>query len=493
MPRPVFRTTFVGAFVMAAFMATAVISDRALASVEGGTPISIDVTEFLAISAPKSVSSETQTDKTNGVSSRYVTLIIGGDLGFGGSGQLVSPIAGLRNGRRVRYADLTRKLEGVLQGSDLAFANLETVVTEKNTLYATDKKFNFRMHPNGVAHLIDAGFNLLSTANNHAIDYGTSGMRHTLKHLEALRQEGLLAAHGVAASSLNLFRPAKFSKNNNRFALSAVGIGGIRARLDAPGQVHFRSIEDVRRITDGLRQTKASYRMLSVHYGQELQVRPSSKDRKRLVSMTNGLGGVDLVIGHHAHTPAGVQRIGDRLVFFGLGNLLHLGMQDMGKHNECRDFGMLAKLHLLPITGTDGRLTARAIELYTLRDMHLVSKVRGGSDGQRRINVVNYLSAELDDDADTRVQFVARKDGTGLYCAPGAKELGGPVGALCRNWRRPPPLDASTKRKLRHACRYMRKGSTPGRVATLRRSKAPSKSKKSGIPSFARSIFYPQN
>ena len=50
--------------------------------------------------------------------------------------------------------------------------------------------------------------------------------------------------------------------------------------------------------------------MLSVHYGQELQVRPSKDARQKLAGIAIERDGIDVVIGHHAHVPAGVQRIG---------------------------------------------------------------------------------------------------------------------------------------------------------------------------------------
>ncbi|MFT5509618.1 MAG: hypothetical protein ACI89J_002705 [Hyphomicrobiaceae bacterium] len=493
MPRPVLLTLSVAASLTTLLFIGVTHSGIAHASQEIHVSIQHDLADIDEIAEPKAIASIAVPARSNAAPARYTTLTIGGDLGFGGSRQPVSPTAGVRHGRRVAYADLTRNIRGLLIGSDLAFANLETVVTATNSLSAADKKFNFRMHPNGVAHLVKAGFNLLSTANNHSIDYGLPGMRHTIRHMKGLTSSGLLAAHGIAPSSEDLFEPARFSMKNNAFAFAAAGIGGARARRNSPGQVHFRRREDFERVTEALRDVKADYRMLSLHYGQELQVRPGRKNRKKLVDATAGQTGADLVIGHHAHTPAGVQRLGDKLIFYGLGNLLHLGMQDMGKHNVCRDFGVMAKLHLVSNAAHGGRLVAQAVELFALKDMHLVSKVRKGNDGRRRISVINYLSAELADDAKDRVQFTLRDNGSGLYCAPGAKGLEGPVGKLCRGWQPPSPLEAAAKRKLRHACRYMIKQSGPARVAKLRGTITPPKSKKSGYPAFARNAFNPSD
>jgi len=389
---------------------------------------------------------------------RYVTLKVGGDLGFGGSRQPVVANAGMRQGRRYSYSDLTRHLRPYLK-SDLVFANLETVVTSTNGLSTFDKKFNFRMHPDGVKHLVKTGFNLLSTANNHAIDYGATGMRHTLRYLAPLKSKGLVAAHGVGATLEDVVTPATFTRKGASFAFSALGIGGMAPTKNSPGQLHYRSARaDV--AIETLGKTEADFRMLSVHYGAELQVRPSRNDRTRFQSAIVD-SGVDLVIGHHAHTPAGIERIGDRLVFYGLGNLLHLGMQSMDRLGVCRDFGVLARLHLVSGLGSDDRLTAKAVEIYTLSRMNMGARVREGANGRRRIEVLNYLGAELDEGRPARagVRFATREDGSGLYCAPGASKLGGAVGALCAAWKGPTKLSAATTRSLKGACRYRRKSS----------------------------------
>ena len=112
-------------------------------------------------------------------------------------------------------------------------------MTSTNSLSAVGKAFNFRMHPNGVAHLIKAGFNVISTANNHAIDYGARGMRHTLKHMAELKPKGLVASHGIAATREAMFEPARFEKKGASFAFSALGIGGRAANRCIAGASAF--------------------------------------------------------------------------------------------------------------------------------------------------------------------------------------------------------------------------------------------------------------
>ena len=107
-----------------------------------------------------------------------ITLVIVGDTGLNGSLQPVRPDAGLRHGTPHVWSTLTSGIAAEING-DLNFANLETVVTDRNDLSAPDKAFNFRSHPAGVRHLVEVGFNLISTANNHSIDFGERGIRET--------------------------------------------------------------------------------------------------------------------------------------------------------------------------------------------------------------------------------------------------------------------------------------------------------------------------
>ena len=65
----------------------------------------------------------------------------------------------------------------------------------------------FRMHPNGLKHLVSKGFNVLSLANNHSMDYGVPGLKETLKHVNKLQGQGVLAANGIGLNREAASRP----------------------------------------------------------------------------------------------------------------------------------------------------------------------------------------------------------------------------------------------------------------------------------------------
>ena len=401
----------------------------------------------LAQSAPTKVANLSQTAPER--EHRYVTIVIGGDLGLGGSRQRVHPAGARKHGRLLPWTEMTKDIAPLISG-DINFANLETVVTDKNSLAPRHKKFNFRSHPDGVRHLVELGFNVFSTANNHVIDYGSRGMLDTLNHLAKMRSAGLLGAPGIGIGRENAGKPSRLDVDGADILVSALGIGGIAPSRSGPGILGYRSREDFNDVVSWLAEREADYKMLSVHYGAELNIQPAVRDIQKLRDHAIREAGIDLVIGHHAHVAAGIQELDGRLIFFGLGNLLHPGMQDMSRFGSCRDYGLVAKLHVAAVKGQ--RLRAHAIEVWPVQDMHIATKVMKPAKARKRISVLNTLANRLDDAkaGAQGVRFAARADGSGLACLDGASEMSGKIGALCRNWAAP---TAAQLRSANVSCR----------------------------------------
>ncbi len=364
-----------------------------------------------------------------------VSILLAGDTGFGGHGQPVRDGYGMRQGRKTPYAEMTNGIAALLTG-DAAFANLETVISDHNGLRPASKRFVFRTHPSGVRHLNDIGFNLFSTSNNHVGDYRTAGIRETLNHISALQREGrTFVASGLGRDRDDAATPKKLKIKNAALYLSAIGIGGgnanARGRRPHPGHLHYRTAPDFADAVARLSAVKDGYRMLSVHYGQEGQVYPSRRDIVQLRDKAVGRAGIDLVIGHHAHVPRGIARVGDKLIFYGLGNFLHPGMQDMGRFGRCRDFGLVARVHL----GRTGpkQYKAMAVEVIPVTDMHQSPGVMSPGQAKIRVGVLNGFARGLDsaDHKSQGVRFALHPAGHGVACFPGSEHMNGVIGGLC--------------------------------------------------------------
>jgi Bacterial capsule synthesis protein PGA_cap len=127
---------------------------------------------------------------------RDLTIVVGGDVGLNSSNLPVDAKGIYKRGFQP-WADTTSAIARDIS-SDINFMNLETVVTDRNDL-APDLKvqsgpFNFRMHPEGLRHLVSRGFNLISLANNHSMDFGVPGLKEAPRNIDALRGKGILAA-----------------------------------------------------------------------------------------------------------------------------------------------------------------------------------------------------------------------------------------------------------------------------------------------------------
>jgi poly-gamma-glutamate synthesis protein (capsule biosynthesis protein) len=353
-----------------------------------------------------------------------VTLVLAGDTGLNGSFQPVYADFGTKHGARLAWGDATPLIAREING-DINFANLETVVTDRNDLSANLKLFGFRTHPRGVKHLMDIGFNVFSTANNHSMDFGTEGARETVRQLDLIG-----AAHaGVGLNRAGARNPRLAIVRGRSFALGALGIVGSGYGAPAEdeeraGQLSYGSDRDFNEGIAALAATGADYRALSVHYGQEFEVNTSAYDRGRLTSAL--ARGADLVVGHHHHVPNGVEIVGGKAVFYGLGNFLHWGTQDMSRFDICRDYGLLARVHLAARGGE--RLSVRAIEALPVTQMHKTPRLMDAARGAQRIHVLNHLAKRFGANG---VRFAPQADGTGLYCGTGASELAGSIGLRC--------------------------------------------------------------
>lgn len=380
-----------------------------------------------------------------------LTIVIAGDTGLNSDRAPVFAYRSLSRGDMIGWDDTTESVGKLLNG-DLNFANLETVVTDRNDLQAQQKLFTFRTHPNAVRHLLRAGINVFSAANNHAMDYGVEGARETVRHLNAMMTDGLLAYAGIGLNRAEAAAPHVFTLKGKHIAFSAIGIAtqGV-ADADTPGQLAYQSDRDFDDVVGSLAAAPADYRILSVHHGSEFEVRTSPEDSHRLRDLAVRSAGIDLVIGHHQHVVAGVALVGGKPIFFGLGNFLHLGTQDMSTFDICRDYGLLARIHLAKINGS---LTPRAIEAIPIRRMHLQPIPMPPDAARDRIYVLNHLAEALDDPASDTVgiRFAPQADGTGVYCAQGAASDGGEIGKLCSAARPLTPPPEALRGRIAAAC-----------------------------------------
>ena len=412
-----------------------------------------------------------------------LTIVLVGDTGFNSSDAPVEA-KGMHKGRQVTafpetLAGISREVDG-----DLAFANIETVITDRNNLAPESKgknaPFHFRSHPAALKAMMDAGFNMFALANNHSMDYGAQGIEETLYHFAVANAERPIAFAGIGANFDEAAKPACLDLDGTRIGFAATGIvtgdnPQYRAGPNRAGQTSYRDRPDFEAVVKELTGMQADYRILSIHYGLEGRVMPDERQLQDWRGFAAEEKGIDLILGHHPHVVQGVELNGKSLIFYGLGNFLHPGTADMTRFGICRDYGLMAKVYLARV---DDAWRVEAIEAIPLTNTQLKPERLAASESTKRIYALNHLAAGLDGKSAKGVRFTPQADGSGLYCADGAASLGGKLATLCQGWQQAAEPEKALADKIAQACEDKPFYGRP----TLAKRRAPSPSRREPPP-----------
>lgn len=226
--------------------------------------------------------------------------------------------------------DLSGVFEGVapwLRGADLAIANLETVLGgEAMRGYTGYPMFN---SPDTLLDaLVDAGVDVLQTANNHSLDRGVEGLQRTLRQIEGRG----LARTGTWATPEERERPwARLRAGGLEVAVlaSTYGTNGLRLP-EGDGWMLSRLQDDtLLRDVEAAARSGADLVVVGVHWGREYVHAPDPWMRELARALVDA--GADVVVGTHPHVlqPAEVLRTADALgrprdalVLYSLGNFV---------------------------------------------------------------------------------------------------------------------------------------------------------------------------
>ena len=124
-------------------------------------------------------------------------------------------------------------------------------------------------------------------ANNHAADYGSPGIRETLKQMRSMGEGTPVQFAGLGLDRSQAVGPRRFTVKSHPIAFSSMGIGngGLswnrKGRGPRGGQLNIHQARDYTDVTNGLRHSGADYKILSMHYGTELALRPGPAQIKR--------------------------------------------------------------------------------------------------------------------------------------------------------------------------------------------------------------------
>ena len=246
-----------------------------------------------------------------------------------------------------------------LRTADLATANLEIPLTGEQA--PVDKAITLRADPGLAPSLKAAGLNVLTIANNHALDHGPRGLSDTLSalnnadvaavgggaRLEEATRPALVPAGGMTIAVLGLActLPPGFAAGPLRPGVAPVRVKS-RLLVDAvtfdeqPGMAPWVETEalaeDVRMAERWVGRARGAADLVVVHLHWGVPNGWCGAFQDPLADYQQPLGralvdaGADLIVGHHPHVVHGIEAYNGGVIAYSLGNFLFHGMAEDG-------------------------------------------------------------------------------------------------------------------------------------------------------------------
>jgi len=200
---------------------------------------------------------------------------------------------------------------------DIAFANLESPISRRGTKFFPNKGIYFRADLGAVEGLAFCGFDVISLANNHALDFGPMALEETML---LLKQKGIKFT-GAGSSRREALKPAVFHIGDTSIAFICYNtIYPFSSTQGGKTMVTLSLRESV--IKDEIREMEKNYDVIivGVHGGEEYLSRQEDEKVRIFKKLVDS--GADIVLGSHPHVVQEIEVYKNRLIAYSLGNLI---------------------------------------------------------------------------------------------------------------------------------------------------------------------------
>lgn len=275
------------------------------------------------------------------------------------------------------YDLLFEKITPDLAAADITFANLETPVNHKAGVSGYPK---FNAPRELLSSLKKAGVDIVSLANNHAMDAGSDGLKRTIDNVEAAgivfigagrSNTEALAIRKITVRGITAAFLAYTYSTNQRLP---------RTSVEAPvvNVLGQNSAADLARAAASVRQARADADLVvvSLHWGDEYATSPTAWQRRVASELIEA--GADVLIGHHPHVLQPIESCTARdgrtgLVAYSLGNFISSQSAEVSFENKTHRKALRGDGIILSITATkEGGRTrvahAEFLPIWTLRE-----------------------------------------------------------------------------------------------------------------------------
>ncbi|MFD0675168.1 CapA family protein [Cohnella sp. GCM10027633] len=190
------------------------------------------------------------------------------------------------------------EVKPIIESADLAVANFETT-TGGTDEYAHMGYPRFNSPDESIDALRYAGFDVLSTANNHSLDTGRNGVVRTLEQIHR-RELDTVGTYAGKPESRVLLKTVKGMKL--AFLSYTESMNGLESSLAPAERDTMINVIDKEKIKQDIADAKAlnaDFVIAFMHWGVEYAREPSAAQRELATWMAEA--GVDIILGSHPH------------------------------------------------------------------------------------------------------------------------------------------------------------------------------------------------
>ncbi len=230
---------------------------------------------------------------------------------------------------------ISQAVTDFLKASDYCVGNIEGPIMAAKS---EEKKEFAHYTDESYAKLISEwNINIWNVANNHMLDFGDDGIKQTLENAKNNECDVIGGGESIEEAAEPLM-------------LAGGGGIGIFALTYSPakpkngGTCRCLNLGE----TDLIRQTISSIKktcrwcIIVIHGGDEFSGMPMPYTRDKYMSFLEM--GADIIVGHHPHVVQNYERVGDKMIFYSLGNFVFDTDYQRAQHNT--DRGMLIRLNI---------------------------------------------------------------------------------------------------------------------------------------------------
>ncbi len=218
------------------------------------------------------------------------------------------------------FKNVFSKVKKHIEAVDIALANFETVTAGSEYRYTGFPTFNSPYST--VEALKHAGFDILSTANNHSIDKGKKGIVRTIDNINkyGLKNVGTYKQKDKDILIENI------NDINIAFLSYTYGCNGLESRLTEDELSFMVNLIDEEKIKNEIKKAEeeSDAVLVFMHWGNEYQRKPSKFQKDLAMKMIEW--GADIILGSHPHVIQESEIVNhegeDKFIIYSMGNFI---------------------------------------------------------------------------------------------------------------------------------------------------------------------------